>query len=73
MPQISALKQLAAAGGQEGRDAASKGDAAQARKCFTSLKQCGTAFDSPDRLLLVQFVGKDFKKLADNELAKVGH
>lgn len=73
LPQISALKQLAAAVAQTGRDATSKGDAAQARKCFTSLKQCGTALDSPDRLLLVQFVGQAFKKLADAELAKVGH
>ena len=73
LPQISALKQLAAAVAQTGRDAASKGDAAQARKCFSALKQCGTALDSPDRLTLVQFVGKAFKKLADAELAKVGH
>lgn len=73
LPQISALKQLAAAVAQTGRDAASKGDAAQARKCFTALKQCGTALDSPDRLSLVQLVGQAFKKLADAELEKVGH
>ena len=72
LPQISSLKQLAAAVAQAGRDAASKGDAAQARKYFTSLKQSGTALDSPDRLLLVQLVGKAFKKMADAELAKVG-
>jgi hypothetical protein len=72
LPQISDLKQLAAAVAQAGRDAASKGDAAQARKCFTALKQCGLALDSPDRLTLVQMVGKAFKKLAGTELAKVG-
>jgi hypothetical protein len=66
------FKQLAAAVAQAGRDAASKGDAAQARKYFTSLKQCGTALDSPDRLSLVQFVGQAFKKMSDKELAKIG-
>jgi len=69
--QISSLKQLAAAVAQAGRDAASKGDAAQARKSFTSLKQCGMALDSPDNLLIVQLVGQAFKKMADTELAKV--
>jgi major membrane immunogen (membrane-anchored lipoprotein) len=63
--QLHSLKELAAAVAQTGRDAASKGDAAQARKCVTSLKQCGTALDSPDSLLIVQLVGK-----ADEEEAK---
>src|SRR5476649_1479904 len=34
--QLDSFKQLAAAVRQSGTDAASKGDAAQARKCFTS-------------------------------------
>ena len=72
LPQISSLKALAGAVAQAGRDAAAKGDAAQARKHFTSLQQCGTALESPDCLSLVQLVGKAFKKMADTELAKVG-
>jgi hypothetical protein len=70
--QLGLLKQLAAAVAQAGRDAASKGDATQAQKCFTSLKQCGTALSSPDCLSLVQLVGKAFTKTADTELAKIG-
>ena len=72
LPQISSLKQLGAAVAQAGRDAAAKGDTAQARKCFTSLKQCGTALESPDCLQLVQLVGKAFEKMSDTELAKIG-
>ena len=71
MSQLDSVKKLAAAVAQAGRDAASKGDTAQARKHFTSLKQCGTALDSPDCLSLVQLVGKAFKKMADTELAKI--
>ena len=69
--QLDALKKLAAAVADSARDAASKGDNAQARKYFTALKQCGSALDSPDCLSLVQLVGKAFKKMADAELAKI--
>jgi hypothetical protein len=72
MSQLDSLKKLAAAVAQAGRDAASKGDGAQARKYFTSLKQCGTALDHADRLRMVQLVGQALKKMADAELAKVG-
>jgi hypothetical protein len=72
MPQLDAMKQLAAAVAQAGRDAASKGDATQAQKYFTSLKQCGTALDSPDSLRLVQLVGQALKKMSDKELSKIG-
>lgn len=71
MSQLQSLKQLAAAVAEAGRDAASKGDAAQARKYFTSLKQCGEALDSPDSLRIVQLVGQGFKRIADTELAKI--
>jgi predicted small lipoprotein YifL len=70
--QLDSLKQLARAVVQSGHDAVSKGNTAQARKCFTSLKQCGTALESPDCLLLVQLVGKAFVKMSDTELAKIG-
>ena len=70
--QLDSFKQLAAAVRQAGNDAASKGDAAQARKVFTSLKQCGTALASPDCLSLVQLVGQGLIKRADTELAKIG-
>ena len=70
--QLDSLKQLAGAVAQAGREAASKGDKAQARKHFTSVKECGMALDSPDALSLVQLVGKALKKMADTELGKVG-
>jgi hypothetical protein len=72
MPQIASLKQLAQAVVQAGHDAAAKGDAVQARKDFTSLKQFGTALEGPESMLLVQLVGKSFVKMADTELAKMG-
>ena len=71
MSQLDSLKKLASAVAQSGRDAAAKGDTAQARKHFTSLKECGTALDSPDCLRLVQLVGQAWKKMADTELAKI--
>jgi hypothetical protein len=67
--QLDSFKQLAAAVHQAGSDAAAKGDAAQARKCFISLKQCGTALAGPENSSLVQLVGKAFIKRADTELA----
>ena len=72
MPQVDSLKRLAAAVAQAGRDAAAKGETAQARKYFTALKQCGAALDSPDRLRLVQLVGQGLKKTAEAELTKLG-
>ena len=70
--QLDSFKRLAAAVAQAGRDAASKGDAATAKKYFTSLKQCGTALESPDCLQLVQLVGKAIEKMSDKEMAKIG-
>ncbi|MGD0744904.1 MAG: hypothetical protein ABSA45_07100 [Verrucomicrobiota bacterium] len=70
--QLGSFKLLAAAVRQAGLDAASKGDTAQARKYFTSLKQCGTALDSPDCCDVVRIVGRAFKRMADTELAEIG-
>ena len=70
--QLDSFKRLAAAVAQAGRDAASKGDAATAKKYFTSLKQCGTALESPDCLQLVKLVGKAIEKMSDKEMAKIG-
>jgi len=69
--QLDSLKQLGAAVAQAGRDAAAKGDTAQAQKYFTSLKQCGTALSSPECLTLVQLVGKTLNKMADTDSAKI--
>jgi len=69
--QLGVFKQLAAAVSQAGQDAAAKGDSAQARKCFTALKQCGAALAGPDSSSLVQLVGQAFTKRADTELAKL--
>lgn len=69
--QLDSLKQLAAAVAQAGRDAASKGDATQARKYFISLKQCGAALDTLNSLALVRLVGQGIKKRADTELSQL--
>ncbi|HEX5399293.1 MAG TPA: sigma-70 family RNA polymerase sigma factor [Verrucomicrobiae bacterium] len=70
--RLAALKQVAAAVAQAGRDMAANGDNAQARKYFTALNQCGTALDSAECLQIVQLVGKAFKKMSDTELSKLG-
>jgi hypothetical protein len=70
--QLDVLKQLAKAVAQAGRDEALKGDLPQARMYFASLKQCGTALGSPDRLELVQMVGQSFRNLSDKETANIG-
>lgn len=72
LPQLSALKALATAVAQAGREAAAKGDAVQAQKYFTALNQAGTALSSPDCMTIVQLVGKAFTKMADTELSKIG-
>jgi hypothetical protein len=72
MTQLSALKQLAVAVEQTGLDALAKKDMPQARKCFTSLKKCGEALDTPDSLAIVKLVGQALKKKADAGLAKSG-
>jgi hypothetical protein len=66
-----ALKEVATAVAQAGRDTLAKGDTAQARKHFDSLKECGTALAASDRLGLLQIHGKALLKRADTELAKV--
>jgi len=71
MSQLDLLKKLGGAVAQAGRDAASKGDTVEARKHFTSLKQCGMALEGPDCLRIVQLVGQAFKKMGDAELAKI--
>ena len=71
MPQVDSLKQLAAAVAQAGRDAAAKGDAAQARKHFAALKKCGAALDTSDSLALVRLVGQGMKKRAEAEMSKL--
>ena len=69
--EIASLDQLTKAVAEAALGAASKGDTAQARKYFTSLKQCGTALDSPDCARIVQLVGQALKKKADTELGKI--
>jgi major membrane immunogen (membrane-anchored lipoprotein) len=70
--QFNSLRELTAVVLQAGHDAASKGDTAQARKCFTSLKQCGTVLGGSDHLQLVQLFGQSLKQKAEAELAKIG-
>jgi hypothetical protein len=70
--QLETLRDLSKAVDQAGRDAASKGDATQARKCFKSLIQCGTALDSPDVMQIVQLTGKATKKMGDKGMTQIG-
>jgi hypothetical protein len=70
LPQIDSLKRLAAAVAQAGQDAAAKGDAAQARKHFAALKECGAALDTSD-LALVRLVGQGMTKRAETEMLKL--
>jgi hypothetical protein len=70
--QVEAFRRLASAVAEAGRDAAAKGDTAQARKYFTSLQQCGTALESSNCLAIVQLVGKAVRKMGETEMAKVG-
>jgi hypothetical protein len=69
--QLAYLKQLAALVRDAGFDAVSKGDAAQAQKYFTSLKQFGTALDRPDYTLIVQFTGRAYEQYADTGMQKI--
>jgi hypothetical protein len=71
MAQIDSLKRLASAVADAGREAAAKGDTAQAKKTFGSLQQMGTALNSPDRLTILQLVGKTVKKMGDAGAAKL--
>ena len=71
LPQLSAIRELAKAVVQAGRDAAGKGDSAQARKYFESLKQFGAAIESPEHLKMVEVVGRAVKQMADMELSKL--
>ena len=69
--RLDSFKRLVAAVAQAGRDVASKGDVAQARKCFKALDQCGTALDKPERTDLVRIVGRACKRIGSKELAQV--
>ena len=71
LTQLDAFKHLAAEVAKAGSDAATKNDLPQARKCCASLKQCGTALNSPQNLKLTQLVGQALVKRADAELAKI--
>ena len=72
VPQTTALKALARAVIQAGREAAAKKDAVQARKCFVSLRQCGEALDTLETLTSVKFIGQGMKRMAETELTKLG-
>lgn len=72
LSQVDELERLASAVAQAGEDSAAKGDTGQARKYFTSLQQCGAAFDSTNCLKMVQILGRSFEEHARTELAKIG-
>jgi hypothetical protein len=71
--QISCVKQLSDAVAQAGLDAAAKGDVAQAREYFTSLRQFGLALQSPDNPgFVLSTYGKGIENKANAGLAKIG-
>jgi hypothetical protein len=70
-PQIDSLKRLAAAVARAGRDAAEKGDVAQARKHFAALRECGAALDTSDSLAMLRLVGQGMKKRAEEEMSRL--
>jgi hypothetical protein len=72
LSQVSILKGIARAVATAGKNAAASKDFDNARKHFTSLKQCGEALSGSDFTLLVQQVGKAMTKMADEEIAKLG-
>lgn len=69
--RLSALRKLAGAVAQAGREAAEKQHLALARKHFAALEQCGSALDTPDSMLIVQLGGRALKKMAAAEAAKL--
>jgi hypothetical protein len=72
LPQLLSLRDLAKAVEQAGRDAAAKGDKIQARKYYESLKQCGTALDSPDYTIMLGRVGQAIQNLGEKDLEQIG-
>src|SRR5262245_1174911 len=62
MADITALKELGKQVIQQGQEAAAKGDKSQAGKYLNAVNQCGERLDQPDRLVLLQQVGKALKK-----------
>jgi len=71
--QISCVKQLSDAVAQAGLDAVAKGDAAQAREYFTSLRQFGLALQNQDNPgFILSVYGKGMENKANAGLAKIG-
>jgi len=71
MRQLGTIRDVTKAVLQAGRDAAGKGDSAQARKYFESVKQFGAALESPEYLKIVELAGRGIKQMADTELSKL--
>jgi hypothetical protein len=69
--ELRAMKQLAAAVAQAGRDAVASNDVALARRYFSSLQRFGTALDSSNSLAILRLDGQAIKKKAEVELATV--
>jgi hypothetical protein len=62
---------LASTVAEAAQKAARNGDTNQARKCFISLKQFGTALDSTNHTHIVQLLGREYEKLSDAGMAKI--
>jgi hypothetical protein len=69
--QLDTFKALTRAVAGAAREAAARGDTAQARKCYQALQQCGDALSSPNSMLIVQLVGKALNKMAATEATKL--
>ena len=68
---MTALKGVAVAVRDAGRDAAAKGDVALARKHFMALQHWGEALGGPDSMAIIGIVGRAIKKIGDTELASL--
>lgn len=70
--QVQLLRELAAAVMKAGEDAAAKNDTAEARKCFTAVKEYGAAIKGAGSVEILTLVGRAIKNVADKGLAKLG-
>lgn len=69
--QLGLIQDLATEVGNEGHDAAAKGDSTRARQCYSALKQFGAALDSPSGQPLVKRTGRVCERMADFGLARL--
>ncbi len=68
LKELATVRELARAVTAAGQKAADEGDRAQAERCFRGVHALGETLSAPDRMALVQLVGKALKELAQKKL-----